>query len=66
MQTKKRRSHRRTGGERRAVPPGGCEFAAEIAEEIENRNRLRNVPQEMKRIQIAEKQSPKINFVKRK
>jgi hypothetical protein len=47
-------------------PPGGCEFAAEITTEIENRNRLRIIPKEMKRIQITEKQGPKINFVKRK
>jgi Na+-translocating ferredoxin:NAD+ oxidoreductase RNF subunit RnfB len=47
-------------------PPGECEFAAEIAELIENRNRLRIVPKEKKRVQITEKQSRKINFVKRK
>ena len=43
-----------------------CEFAAEIAEAIENRKRLRIVPKEKKVVQITEKQSPKINFVKLK
>jgi len=47
-------------------PTKTCEFAAEIAAGIENRNRLRIVPKEMKKIQISENQSPKINFVKRK
>lgn len=47
-------------------PLNACELAAEIAGEIENRNRLRIVPKEMKRIQITEKKRPKINFVKRK
>jgi hypothetical protein len=47
-------------------PTKTCEFAAEIAAEIENRNRLRLIPKEIKRIQITENQSSKINFVKRK
>jgi hypothetical protein len=47
-------------------PLGGCEFAAEIAAEIENRNRIRIVPKEKKRVYITEKPSPKINVVKRK
>lgn len=49
-------------------PLNGCEFAAEIAAAIENRNRLRLsiVPKEKKKVHIAEKQSSKINFVKRK
>jgi len=49
-----------------ACPPNRCEFAAEIAEAIENRNRLRIVPKEKKVVQVTEKQSPKINFVKLK
>lgn len=47
-------------------PLGGCEFAAEIAAEIENRNRIRIVPKEKKRVHITEKSSLKINVVKRK
>ena len=47
-------------------PTNGCEFAAEIAEAIENRNRLSIVQKEKKRVYITEKPSPKINFVKRK
>ena len=43
-----------------------CEFAAEIAEAIEKRNRLRIVAKEKKMVQITEKQSRKINFLKRK
>jgi hypothetical protein len=47
-------------------PPVGCEFAEEIASEIENRNRFAIIPKERKRIDITEKESPKINFTKRK
>jgi hypothetical protein len=47
-------------------PPHECEFAAEIRAEIENRSRIRIIPKEMKRIQITERQSPKIDVVKRK
>jgi hypothetical protein len=47
-------------------PLVGCEFAAEIAAEIENRNRIRLVQKEKKRVHITEKPSPKINVVKRK
>ncbi len=47
-------------------PSSSCEFAAEIAEAIENRNRLRIVPKEKKLVQITEKQSRKINLVKLK
>jgi hypothetical protein len=47
-------------------PLDECEFAAEVAAETENRNRIRITQKEMKKIQITEKQSPKINFVKRK
>jgi hypothetical protein len=47
-------------------PLGGCEFAAEIAAEIENRSRLKIVPKEKKRIHITEKQSPQINIIRRK
>ena len=43
-----------------------CEFAAEISEAIENRNRLRIVPKKKKLVQITEKQSRKINLVKLK
>lgn len=49
-----------------SCPQSGCEFAAEITEEIENRRRIRIVPKEKKRIHITEKQSPKIDFIKRK
>ncbi len=52
-------------GKGEPCPLGGCEFAAEIAAEIENRNRIRIVPREKKRVDIIEKPSPKIN-VKRK
>jgi len=45
-------------------PPKRCEFAAEIAAAIENRNRLRIVPKEKKIVQITKKESRKINFVK--
>jgi hypothetical protein len=47
-------------------PSNSCEFAAEIAEAIENRNRLKIVPKEKKLVQITEKQSRKINLVKLK
>lgn len=47
-------------------PLDGCEFAAVIAAEIENRNRIRIVPKEKKGVHITEKASPKINVVKRK
>jgi hypothetical protein len=47
-------------------PLVGCEFAAEIAAEIENRSRISIVPKEKKRIDITEKPSPKIEVVKRK
>jgi uncharacterized Fe-S cluster-containing protein len=51
---------------REPCPLSGCEFVAEIAEEIENRRRLKIVPKEKKRVHITEKQSTKINFIKRK
>lgn len=47
-------------------PLSGCEFAAEIAAEIENRNQIRIVPKEKKRVHITEKESPKISITKRK
>lgn len=47
-------------------PPNGCEFAAEIAAEIENGSQIRIVPKEKKRIDITEKPSPEINVIKRK
>jgi len=47
-------------------PSNSCEFAAEIAEAIENMNRLRIVPKEKKLVQTTEKQSQKIDLVKLK
>jgi Na+-translocating ferredoxin:NAD+ oxidoreductase RNF subunit RnfB len=47
-------------------PWGGCEFAAEIAAEIENRSRISIVPKEKKRIHITEKQRPQVDFIRRK
>jgi hypothetical protein len=47
-------------------PLDGCEFAAEITAEIENRNRIRIIPKGKKRVHITEKQSQKFNFIKRK
>jgi len=47
-------------------PLNGCEFAAEITQEIENRQRLRVVPKEKKMVNIIEKKSPKIDLIKRK
>lgn len=47
-------------------PPDGCEFAAEIAAAIENRQRITIVPKEQKRVDITEKKSPKLDFIKRK
>ena len=47
-------------------PLSGCEFAAEITEEIENRQRISITPKEKKRVHITEKQSLKIDFIKRK
>jgi hypothetical protein len=47
-------------------PLGGCEFAAEIEAEIENRSRIRIVPKEPKIIQITEKQRPQIDIIRRK
>ena len=47
-------------------PLDGCEFAAEIAADIENRIRIRIVPQQKKRIHITEKQRPQIDIIKRK
>ena len=43
-----------------------CEFAAEIAEAIEKRNRLKIVAKDKKLVQITEKQRRKIDLVKRK
>ena len=47
-------------------PLGGCDFATEIAAEIENRSRIRIVPKEKQMIHITEKQSPQIIILKRR
>lgn len=43
-----------------------CDFFKEIEEEIENRYKLKIVPIEKKKLNVTEKQKPKIEIVKRK
>jgi hypothetical protein len=47
-------------------PSSGCEFAAEIMEEIEKKSRINIVPRERKILDVKEKPKTKIEIVKKK